>query len=271
VSAGSGQRGFALVELVVAMTIMLIVTGAVLTAFNSFSSTSERNSRLTHAEDRARTTMQAMARSMRNATAFVRADYDLRFQTDRPDFGIAQSTSGYKVRYCLEDSTRRLWLQAGPASGSDAGAACPDAGWGTQNRVIASDVVNRYGGRDRPLFPAPSGTRSIPVDLWVNVDPAHGAPEVHLESAVFVRSLSQTAPTLSPDDLEEDCEAEGGPLLTATTTTDGAGLPLSYTFSENGSVIGTGHSVRLTPGSHELTITVTNVLGLQQVITKSVC
>lgn len=272
IDARSGQSGMAVIELLVAMTLMVVVSSVVLSAFEAFDRASDRNAALTQTQDAARSTMGTMARSLRNASAIELSDYDLRFQTDRPDFGVAPSAAGYRVRYCLNDATRQLWLQVAASGAGSPGATCPDPGWGTQQQVIASGVTNRRDGLARPLFaPSPaSQPRSMRIELWVIADPMQSAQETRLESAVFVRSLSETAPSVEEDEVEVDCTDPDRPLLQMTTTTDGLGLPLNYTVSENGSVIGNGHSVVLTPGSHTLTITVTNALGAEQVFTKSV-
>lgn len=259
----SRESGFSLVELLVVLTISMLMLGSLYTAFAGFQESSTRTARLVNAQEATRSTMQAMARNLRNASQVTRADYDIRFQTDRPDFGIAHSQAGYSARYCLEESSRRVWLQVAPANAPPHGAACPDAGWGAQSRIIAEGVANRADGQARPLFPVANGDRSIRVDLWLRGSP-QSAQEVHLESGVFVRSLSQQAlEPRQPPECEESTDG-GGPLLVIdqTAIVDADGNPLLITVVENGSVIGQGHRVRLTPGTHDLTIIFTDVLGV---------
>jgi type II secretory pathway pseudopilin PulG len=279
-NARFGQGGFAFIELLVAMTIMLLVSGAVLTAFEVFGKVADRNAKLTQAQDATRTVVDAMARSLRNAKSVSRSDYDVRFQTDRPDFGVPPSATGYKARYCLDEASRQLWLQVGAAGGSDPGSACPDTAWGTSTRVIASRVANRLNGQNRPLFPEPTGGRSaqggLRVDLWLSPDPGRSAQEVHLESAVFVRSLSETAPNVGEGGIRFECPDSGGGVLVLDVPVDPSGNPLIMTVLETlpdgtVTVIGVGNEVHLSAGNHpNLMVKITNVLGLEQVIFKDV-
>lgn len=272
------QLGFSLVEVLVAMTISLLVMGSLYTAFAGFETTHRRTTNLNDAQDATRTSVDAMVRNLRNATSITRLDgYDIRFNTDRPDFGVAPSSAGYRVRYCLETAQSKLWMQVAPANTADPGSDCPAAGWGTSSRTIATQVVNRRDGRDRPLFPLAAGARSIRVDLWSRAMRSAPGPEVHLESAVFVRSLSQGPgqtgnPPNAPGPSTCSNDATGRPLLTIdqSATRDANGNPVNITVSENGSVIGQGSQVRLTPGAHNLTITLTDVLGVARTVTQPV-
>jgi prepilin-type N-terminal cleavage/methylation domain-containing protein len=59
------DRGWTLVELLVAMTLMLIVLSATLTSFNAFSNNTKRNFDFNDQQDQVRNTLDLMVRQAR--------------------------------------------------------------------------------------------------------------------------------------------------------------------------------------------------------------
>jgi type II secretory pathway pseudopilin PulG len=162
-----------LIELLVAMTLMLIILSATLTSFDAFTTRSATAASQNDTLDRARASTEVLARQLRNLasakpdssqpSSFYALDYwtpyDLVFKTADP--------SRRRVRYCLDNSDPNneiVWQQLESVVAAGAPdpnlttamvATCPVApasgGWATSTQV-ARRVVNRRGGQDRPLF-----------------------------------------------------------------------------------------------------------------------
>ena len=106
-----GERGWTLIELLVAMSLMLVLMGAIFASFTTFADTSRRNTRLQDQLDVVRNTMDQVIRQARNlanpttgaganqtpTTIAVADPYKMIFQTTDP--------SKQWVSYCLNDST----------------------------------------------------------------------------------------------------------------------------------------------------------------------
>ena len=210
------EAGFTLMELLTAMTLFIIVLGATLTTFDGFVTRTSASTKLNDAADQARTSMERMARQLRNlaspTTAYVNsieratAD-DLVFQTVDP--------GKRRVRYCLNSDNpakSTLWVQtqAFSLSGADPGlpstSACPGpttggtaASW-TDQRVAAANVVNRYGGAGRSVFyytglGADGDTAKITLiraELFLDTDPTKSPAEISIASGLFLRNQNQT-------------------------------------------------------------------------------
>jgi type II secretory pathway pseudopilin PulG len=194
----ASQQGWTLIELLVAMTLMIIVLSATLTSFDGFTSRSAVAANQNDAIDQARSSIEVFARQLRNlasakpdanvASSFYALDYwtsyDIVFKSADP--------TRRRVRYCLNNSDPNneliyQQLQAVPAAGDPDPAlstamvaSCPVApavgGWATST-IVARWVVNRRAGQDRPLFTydqtQPAGfsvppTNSADFDTWGN-------------------------------------------------------------------------------------------------------
>lgn len=121
------EGGFALTELLVTVSLLTVVVGASLGAFEQFERANRRNALQNDAQDRARAATEGLAREIRNladprpfpadpslAPAIERAEpHELLFRTVDPvgpPTG-ANAPNVQRVRYCLESSTNRLWQQ----------------------------------------------------------------------------------------------------------------------------------------------------------------
>jgi type II secretory pathway pseudopilin PulG len=241
------ERGFTLMEMLLASSLMIVVLGATLTVFEQFVTTSDRNTKQNDAQDTARFAIDQMARQLRNLalptpqspnSIDVASSYDLVFKTADP--------GRRRVRYCLQTSSPystsngAVWLetQTGVAGGADPTltaamtASCPaptgSGSWATK-RLVADHVTNKNGA-DRPIFQfnAPTTTSSkiteIHTALFLDVDPTKPPAETRISTGVFLRNQNQ-APTAS------FTISPGGPLrflMNAATSSDPEGRTLSY-------------------------------------------
>ena len=245
----SDQRGFTLIELLLVCVIFLVVMGATMTAFTSFT-TSHRRTEIQHDQaEEARVALDTAARQLRNlanptttatATIFRADDYDLIFQTSDPNKTW--------VRYCLDTtppatmSKARLWEaeSAGALSGSmTATGSCPGTGW-AKARVDSASVSNRVGGIDRNIFsyecapgwPAscPAGLAEYPritnvgIELYVDALAGDTIKEMRVSTAVYLRNQNEP-PTAGAT------WARTGPkaiVLNASGSADPEGRTLKY-------------------------------------------
>jgi prepilin-type N-terminal cleavage/methylation domain-containing protein len=212
----SSQRGFTMIEVLVACVIFLIVLSATLTAFTAFT-TSHRRTDIQHDQsEEARLALDVAARQLRNlanptttaSTTISRAeDYDLIFQTSDP--------AKTWVRYCLDVSApgsvnkARLW--EAESTGALTGAmtspgSCPGTGWAAAH-VVSGSVSNRAGGVDRNIFEyecAPSRPASCPaalaeypritnvgLELYVDANVTDTIRELRVSTSVFLRNQNE--------------------------------------------------------------------------------
>ena len=224
----NGQAGFTFIEVLLAMSLMLVVFAATLAVFTTMEHGSARNQRLNENQQQARVATDTLAKRLRNLASpsdsaialdqqpLERAEpQDLVFRTVRadgaPTAGNPQNLERY--RYCLGTDKvlyeqRQTWTGATPAT--PAGGACPGAGWTSQR-----EVVRNVQNGTRPVFhyqgsPVP-GTYSeltsvAPADfptaialrstLFVDPDPTKRPGEATLTTRVFLRNQNRP-PTAS--------------------------------------------------------------------------
>jgi len=140
-NGGTGQAGFTLVEVLVAMTLTLVVAGLALGAFEAFDRGVAVSSRLTDAQDTSRRELALMVRTLREAgvpagadgvlpTAVTRAaDNDIVFRSRAwPGEADTGSNAAHLQRFCLSTATKILWFDGKHANTpgvDDPGSACP--------------------------------------------------------------------------------------------------------------------------------------------------
>jgi type II secretory pathway pseudopilin PulG len=266
----SGERGeTSIVGLLVAMIIFAVVLGATLTTFAGGTTATRQANERAEAADRARDAIDRVGKSLRNL-ASPRADdgaaittagpYDIVFKTVAPAMpsatGNLNVTNTKRVRYCLAvtDPTRaRLYEQTQTwttqaAPGPPAPGACGAAGSGwTRTEVIADRITNVIGGRDRPLFTYASAadatvSTAIHLDLFVDPDPRSPAPETELSSGVYLRNQNRP-----PKALFTPTVVGSGILLNGSASADPEGETLDYTWTDNGTVVGSGITFLYSP------------------------
>lgn len=291
------DRGFTLIELMVAMTIGLVAFGGVMTILEVLLRQSHAHRLQIEAQDQARTAADQLAASMRNSlatpgvapTAVERADpYDLIFQTVDPFVTPApggNTLGAMRVRYCLDTTnlqnevlrmqTQRWTTAAIPAA--PAATACTSAanGW-DDSKSVSARLVNRLRTPERPVFvysPASYATlaaiNAVQVTLVVDRDPASVRGERELTSGVTLRNANQ-APvadfTLS--------QASGYVMLNASASYDPDGDGLTFKWFMDGS--DTGVTTRIfrrtgiSPGNHTFTLEAYDSSGLKGIKTRTV-
>jgi type II secretory pathway pseudopilin PulG len=282
-----GERGeMSLIEMLVAISIFSGVLGATLFTFNTFDTLSRRNVSRTASQDSARTSVDALARALRNLASPTiekpksvdKADpYDLIFQTvdpNGPNSG-ANTANIKRVRWCLDRSNpaneklyvqQQTWLTLDTPDPPPS-STCPADGWSSKT-ILATDVTNDYGGQARPLFTYDSTTltavREIHVDLYSDLDPAKAPNETHITTGVFLRNQN-AAPVAG------FCYALQGSsaiVLNGSQSYDPEGGALTYSWIDNGNkqpqATGVTYSLAVTPGStHTIQLQVFDPSGLE--------
>lgn len=254
------EEGFALTELLVAMAIFIVVISATLLVFDQFQLTNVRNQQRNDAQQAARTSLDQVARDLRNLAsptagqpqAIDRATaYDLVFQNvdaSGPNTG-ANTANVRRVRYCLDTtnpSAETLWAQiqtwttaSVPALPSTSSCPDPAAGW-TGRQVMASKVVNEVGGQNRPVFAYNASTATaitaIRGTLYVDVNPGHKPGETTLGTGVFLRNQNR-APTSA---FTATATGNRHVLLNGSLSSDPEGQPLTYKWYDGSTQVGAG-------------------------------
>ena len=209
------ERGFVLTELMLVMVIGTLLLGATLFTFQRFVTNSNQNDVRNDTIEQARSALDLQAKQLRNLAQRtsdpvivtpVGAD-ELIFQTSDP--------TRTWVRYCMDSSNPsngRIFQQnKAVALGSTAApvtagmrASCPGTGW-TSTRLVASHVVNRISGLNRPMFsyqcagggsacllPANSDQIiGVNATLYVDTKPANGPGAERVTSGVYLRNQNQ--------------------------------------------------------------------------------
>ena len=193
-----GERGFTLVELLIAMTLAVVVFGATLDVLINYTHEETGATERIDSQDSARLGIDRIVRQLRNIASPVTSPklleratpYDVVFQTiasagtNNTSCG-SNTTCTERVRYCIPQDTvsgtradeqvigeTQTWTTSTPpsspwSSDSSVDIACPDnplPSGVTKSVVVAPYVTNRYQQRtDRPAFTFNNG--SAPSDL----------------------------------------------------------------------------------------------------------
>ena len=229
------ERGMTLIELLLAATLTLVVTGATLTLLAVTARQQRVVEQHNEAQQQVRSSLDLLARDLRNLASPLNLastsgigchgtrpgsvgrnlPYDLVYcaVADAKPASTANAANVKRVRYCLDSADpergviwqqTQTWLTATPpAMPSD--TACPGANWNESSRIVSSAVVNRSGGRERPLFRyagepgAITGTDDasrglisrVRADVYVDADSSRSPREAHLATAVFLRNQNR--------------------------------------------------------------------------------
>jgi hypothetical protein len=265
------ERGeMSLVGLIVAMALFIVVLGATLSVFETGEKVTRTSMLRSDMQDRARLAVDAIAKQLRNLAsptpdqpeAIDRAlPRDVIFQTVDPvgPNAGANASNVKRIRYCL-DGTGKLWRQQQRWTGASVPAvpgatACPGTGWAAGDEVVADSVVNATSGE--PVFTYNSATTSAisSVHVAVLIDLNNGRPlPSELSTTVFLRNQNRR-----PSAAFTATAGAGEIVLNGSTSADPEGDPLTYTWKDNGTVIGSGIVFKYavsTGSTHSITLTV---------------
>jgi type II secretory pathway pseudopilin PulG len=246
----ASESGFSLMELLMAMTLMIVVLGATLSPFDAFQRTAATTQLQNEAQDNVRLTTEAMARALRNVQAQSQAierasSSDLVFQTTdhlpKPG-GSSNAGNIMRVRYCLDAanaSDGRLirqvqrWTTSSPPASLPSASSCPDVDWGVETRVVAEKIVNNDGG-PVPVFSygldSLGRVTMVRTDFQVDADTTRPPGRIALRSGVFLRNQSQnTAPTAR---FAAEARTGGTVYLNGTDSSDPDGDTLTYRWCD---------------------------------------
>jgi prepilin-type N-terminal cleavage/methylation domain-containing protein len=293
--AAAAESGFTLVEVLLAMSLMLIVFSATLAIFTVMERGTSRNQKLNDSQQQARVATDTLARRLRNlaspANGAAGAQQPLEFagpqdlifrtvkSTGTPTAANPQNLERY--RYCLGANKKiyemvQTWSGAMPAVPSNATCTASSPGW-TSIRVIAENVVNAA----RPLFyyqgsPTPGtyseltsvATANFPTaialrtNLYVDPDTANPPSEVNLNTRVFLRN--QNRPPIASFTVTPSAKKV---TLNGSESEDPEGNTLSYQWFDGATSLGAATTsailtVTAATGSHSYTLVVTDVGNL---------
>ncbi|MTD42988.1 hypothetical protein GKE82_01370 [Conexibacter sp. W3-3-2] len=282
----AAERGeMSLTGLLVAIVIFAFILTATLTTYDSYSRGQRQTSDVIDAQQAARAAIDRLARDLRNLSsptpdqpqAFDAAGpYDLVFKTVDPNGPNAGSNAlnVKRMRYCLDvakpEAARlvaqtQTWTTATPPAVPST-TACPGSGW-PQTTVLATALVNRAGGRDRPVFLVNStdltAISAVHAELFVDLDTARNPPETTMSTGVFLRNQNRrptAAFTATP--------SAQGILLNGSTSSDPEGESLTYRWYDNGALVGTGITFTAPAAagtSHTIQLRVSDPAGLEGV------
>jgi prepilin-type N-terminal cleavage/methylation domain-containing protein len=244
------ERGFSLMEVLIAAALMTVVLGTALLPFQLVQRTQRVAENQNDAQDNVRNAVQSLAHQLRNVMGQTQlvdraGPYDLVFETVDPNpkpVGSNNSRNLMRVRYCLDATNpargviRRQELRwtTTTAPSTLPGTSCPDTGFGNQS-VVANRITNQYNGQDRPLFvyfPSASPLVSITgvrFDIYSDRSVTEAPTETRLTSSVFLRNQNG-APTATAS-----ITPTGPPrqvALNAGGSADPENLPLTYRWCD---------------------------------------
>lgn len=273
------ERGFTLVELLTAMTLMMIVLGATLSPLDSLWRNTSHNERQNEAQDQARNAIDRMTRELRNTAGTSQliekaGGNDVVFKTVEPLSSPSGSNSSntQRVRYCLDSTTSsRLWRETQTWTTSlppalPATTSCPAAGFSSDS-VVASYIANGA----TPIFAYDTGVLTdiaqINTDLFIDVDTSQQPPATELKSGIVLRNQNK-APSAS---MTATATGNRHVALNATGSYDPEGGALTYRWclqsgcAGGSDPIGTGSTFDYTAastGSLTVYLQVTDAGGL---------
>jgi prepilin-type N-terminal cleavage/methylation domain-containing protein len=288
-----GEHGFTLIEVLVTLVMTVVVFGATLTALAAFQHNTTRGIVQNEAQDRARNAIDRLARGLRSVAAPTTkfsgaleeaSPYSITFQTidaSQPAKG-ENKTGAMRMRYCLNDSSSTnevLWQQAkrwetAIAPELVSTSECPDlSGRWDSSFKLASNITNRTGGGNRPVFTYSAGTTpqivAVEANLFIDLKPGSQPGESQLTSAISLRNANRP-PVVS----FTATVINGHVLLNASESRDPEGLSLTYKWTEGSTVLPTTaekyETSKLATGTHTFTLEVTDPGGLSSSETRTV-
>lgn len=274
------ESGFSLIELLVGMTMMLIVFGAVLLVLQVFQKDYKSDQARNEAQASARTTIDRLSRDLRNVASPVggvtsslqrATPYDLIFQTVSGGSVVSSADPSNQVwvRYCvgadssgkMNDLYREVDPPATPTSALPAmptTTACPGAttSWPTQT-VLVPYVTNTTDSPAHALFTCGSPTvagnlcptgatstssiKTVEADIFVL--PPSAPKEVEITGGIDLRNN-----LLAPVAGFSVTEISGHVWLDGSSSYDPNGQALTYQWYRDGSALSGGTTVQFDAG-----------------------
>jgi prepilin-type N-terminal cleavage/methylation domain-containing protein len=297
-AADARERGFTFAEVLIAMSLMLIVTAATLAVFTTMERKTRDNQRISDQERMARVATDLLAKRLRNLAspagsgpapqALERAEpTDLMFRTvDSTPANVAANPENLqRYRYCLS-ADGKLWAARQPSTTwtvtPPATSGCgPSDGFPGNHTVVAEHVVN---GPKQPVFkyqvsPVPGAYSeqstvaqsdfpndiAIRSELFIDPDVANPPGATTITSRVFLRNQNRPpsarlTATYSTSDVV---------TINASDSLDPENNPLYFRFLDGTTVVQewsqqATFTFRATAvGTHTFTVVVRDIGGLQ--------
>jgi type II secretory pathway pseudopilin PulG len=280
----TSEQGYTLVEMQVSMTVMVVIAFAALAGLEAFTGGAAVTTGLAVAEDAARRDLERVVNVLRDAgaaapvsgaqpvTIIQSLPNDLIFRSSSwpGESGIAQSGT-HTARLCLDTASRTVWfdgLRAGTAGPTTPGTACPSTASGWTHTAVATNVTNSAAD---PLFSYGSTTpvRSVGVNLRVEGGTASKPRALVLRSGGALRGA--LAPQVTAADIVTGACEGGKALLTLVLGAVGASTEGAKLSAPGATPAGVRKLlVPATSSGVDIPLTITNVLGLQTLLTKRV-
>ena len=205
------QRGFSLVELLVAMALTVLVFAAAVLIFDSFLKASGTDQRRTETQAAVRTAIDRISRELRAAVApavgSALVEYETGYDLVFREVSTTSPVHQMRIRYCL-DGDETLWRQTQDLQTiSDAipsTAACPITVWATRSAVLGGSaagsfhcvrVTNELSNPARAVFAfGPTGWVStsdiklVQVTLDADENPGGQPGPAELTSGIYLRN-----------------------------------------------------------------------------------
>ena len=280
------ERGeITLVQLLVAMSMMLVILVATLTVFTGAEKLNSEANFRSDAQDQARAGLDAMAAQLRNLASptpdqpqavDAAGPTNLVFQTvdaNGPNSGL-NAANVMRMRYCLGGTAsngtlyrqeQRWTTSATPAAPATSTCPSSDGGWRVTKTVV-THVTNLRNGLNRPVFTynatAATDISEIHAQLFVDSNPTSGPPETVLSTGVFLRNQNRR-PTAS---FVADTSVPGKIILNGADSNDPEGDPLQYVWYDSATKIGEGirYDATVTRGTtHQIQLKVFDLAGLE--------
>ncbi len=288
------EHGFSLVEVLVTMVVTSVIFGATVTALAAFQRSNQADTLRNEVQDRARNTLDRLARGLRNVTApkstsagalDQASESSITFDTIDPIkvAGGQNATNAMRVRYCLNTSNpenevvyrqEQRWETATPPA-VPSSTECPDTNAGDWEATskAATNITNHIGGQERPLFTYSTTETpqivTVEASLYVDLKPNAQPGETQLTTAVSLRNANR------PPIVTFTATPKGRHvLLNASESRDPEGLALTYKWRDGEKTLPSTANLyetgELTTGTHTFTLEVADPGGLTSSSTQTV-
>ncbi len=274
------ESGVTAIELLVAMSLLAVVLTATFRPLNAYERNASQNRAQNEAQGRARTTLDRLARELRNVagqTQFIEkaTASDLVYQTIDPLTAPSgtNTINLERVRYCLNTSTQQVWRQTQtwttdtPPSVAST-ASCPDSAWTTQ-AVTAGQVTNG----SRALFTYNNtdltSITQVHTDIYIDANPTIRPPETLLQGGAYLRNQNK-APIAA---FTAVATSNKHMTLNGSTSSDPEGGSITFKWFDGSTQIGTGQlcdCIALGTGNRTIKIEVMDPTGITATATQTV-